>query len=215
MTATNCIIDLSHHNTRVDFASARADGIAAVIFKATQGTSFVDPTFSARRVLAKSAGLLVGAYHFGTGSLSGSEQADFFLKTVNPDENTLIALDFEKNPTGPDMTMAQAGDFISFIIASLGRPPVFYISPYWARILYDAAKPAPAVCPLWLSEYGPKAKVPSPWSDWTLWQYTDGADGPLPHVVAGIGRCDRSYFNGTLDELKAFWNWPTNAGQST
>ena len=61
----------------------------------------------------------------------------------------------------------------------------------------------------WLAQYGPTAVVPPNWATWTLWQYTDGAVGPEPHQVPGIGRCDRDRFNGTESELKSFWTRKT------
>ena len=54
-------------------------------------------------------------------------------------------------------------------------------------------------------QYGPKPLIPVIWPKWTLWQYTDGAAGPDPHEVDGVGRCDRDQFNGTEQELLAFW----------
>jgi lysozyme len=65
-------------------------------------------------------------------------------------------------------------------------------------------------CPLWLARYGEAPPdVPQPWRRWTLWQYTDGADGPEPRAVPGIGRCDRDRFNGTGEELRAAWPFGT------
>jgi lysozyme len=40
-----------------------------------------------------------------------------------------------------------------------------------------------------------------------MWQYTDGAVGPEPHVVAGIGYCDRDKFNGDLTQLHKLWGF--------
>lgn len=47
--------------------------------KVTQGTNYADPTYSTHRDKALAAGVLWGAYHFGTGA-DGVEQADFFLQ---------------------------------------------------------------------------------------------------------------------------------------
>ena len=47
--------------------------------------------------------------------------------------------------------------------------------------------------------------VPVNWPTWTMWQYTDGAVGPDPHQVAGIGHCDRDKFNGSEDQLRTLW----------
>jgi lysozyme len=66
--------------------------------------------------------------------------------------------------------------------------------------------PVLAHCPLWLARHGEAPPdAPLPWSQWTLWQYTDGALGPEPRTVPGIGPCDRNLFNGTREELLARW----------
>ena len=38
-----------------------------------------------------------------------------------------------------------------------------------------------------------------------MWPYTDGAGGPLPHTVAGVGMCGLDTFNGSAGELVQFW----------
>jgi Glycosyl hydrolases family 25 len=45
----NSVIDLSHHNGAVDLGKASAAGILAVIHKATQGRTVVDPTYAPNR----------------------------------------------------------------------------------------------------------------------------------------------------------------------
>ena len=90
----NGVVDLSHHNGLVDLKKASTDGIVAVIYKATQGQAYVDPTYQANRTKAADAGLLWGAYHFATGG-DGVLQADHFLETVQPDTGTLLVLDLE------------------------------------------------------------------------------------------------------------------------
>jgi lysozyme len=71
----NVVVDISHHNGVVDLQKAKANGLVGVIQKATQGESFVDPTFETNRTAAINAGLLFGAYHFGTGA-SGVPRPD-------------------------------------------------------------------------------------------------------------------------------------------
>src|ERR1043165_2582768 len=93
----NAVVDLSHHNGNVNLKKAKADGILGVIHKASQGQSNVDPDYEENRAKAEDAGLLWGAYHFGTGS-DRVMQADHFLNTVDPDGDTLLVLDLEANP---------------------------------------------------------------------------------------------------------------------
>ena len=48
----NVVVDLSHHNERVDFGKLKAAGIVGVIHKATQGLTFVDRGYALRRAQA-------------------------------------------------------------------------------------------------------------------------------------------------------------------
>lgn len=200
----NVIIDISHHNGNPDFAQAAAAGIVGVIHKATQGTGFTDDMYVTNRQKALDAGLLWGAYHFGTGG-GGAAQADFFLATVNPEPDTLIVLDYEPNTQGPTMSLNDARAFVSEVNAKVGRFPGLYSGSLIKQQLGNSQDPILAQCFFWLAQYGPNAVVPANWPTWTLWQYTDGNLGPQPHTVPGIGACDRDQFNGDLDGLKELW----------
>lgn len=207
MAPINQVIDTSHHNgTRVDFDRARADGnILGVIQKATQGRTFIDPTFRSNRRKINNAGLFFGAYHFGTGS-DGVAQAEFFLDVVQPDDRTLLVLDFEDNPTGPSMSLEEARAFVTHVNAVTGRFPGFYSGHTIKRLLGTNHDPVLSQCWLWLAQYGPTPVVPPAWNTWTMWQYTDGAHGPQPHSVPGVGAsCDREQFNGTQAQLERIW----------
>jgi lysozyme len=201
----NVIVDLSHHNAEPDFERAHdRGGLVGVIHKATQGLTFIDPTYASRRPEALDAGLLWGAYHFGTGD-DGVQQAERFLDAVQPDDDTLLVLDFEANPQGPSMTLEEARAFVVHVNEATGRFPGLYSGHYIKQLLGTTKDPVLASCWFWLSQWGPTAVVPVNWPRWTLWQYTDGAMGPEPHTVEGIGRCDRDKFNGSMAGLKRLW----------
>src|SRR5437899_3040072 len=57
-------IDVSGHQSTVDWAGVAEAGIAFAYAKATEGTSFVDPQFPINWERMKSANILRGAYHF-------------------------------------------------------------------------------------------------------------------------------------------------------
>jgi lysozyme len=200
----NAVVDISHHNGKVNLVKAKADGIIGVIQKATQGEQYVDPTFKRNRKAALDAGILFGAYHFGTGA-NGVSQAQHFLDTVQPDAKTVVVLDFEDNPAGTTMTLEEARAFVTHVRAQLGRWPGFYSGHTIKRLLGTSVDPVLKNCWFWLAQYGATAVVPPCWSTWTLWQYTDGGVGPPPHTVDGIGRCDRDYYNGTPAQLTSWW----------
>lgn len=200
----NGVVDISHHNGNVNLVNAAADGIAGALQKATQGQQGLDPTYARNRGRAASAGLLWGAYHFGTGS-DGIRQAENFLNTVRDPKGVLLVLDFEPNPTGPSMSLEEARAFVTHIRDKAGRFPGFYSGHYIKQLLGTGSDPILAQCWFWLAQYGPTPVVPPNWPSWTLWQYTDGAFGPPPHSVRGIGRCDRDMYNGDEAGLRGFW----------
>ena len=204
MPESNVVIDLSHHNQNLDFASIAAGGILGIIHKATQGTIYADPTYLPHKTSALGNGLLWGAYHFGTGS-DGIQQAEHFLDVVQPDAQTLLILDFEANGQGPSMTLEEARAFVTHVNDQTGSWPGLYSGHYIKDLLGTNSDPVLSNCWFWLAQYGPTAVVPPNWTDWTLWQYTDGAIGPKPHTVPGAGMCDRDKFNGDEDALRALW----------
>lgn len=197
----NAVIDLSHWNENINFKLAREDGILGVIHKATQGLKYVDPTYTEKRKAAEEEGLLWGSYHFGVGE-NGRDQANHFLETVGETKNTIVVLDIEKNQGGKNIEPKQAEDFVERILEATDHLPLIYGS---ANFLKDFATPILTKCPLWIARWGEKPVLPKGWNDWILWQYTDGNEGPEPHEVKGIGKCDRNRFNGTIEELKNFW----------
>lgn len=208
MAELNVVIDLSHHNQNLDFPRIRTQGtILGIIQKATQGIGYEDPTYQANNGNATDAGLLWGAYHFGTGS-DGVDQAEHFLNFVSPDDQTLLVLDFEANAQGPSMTLEEARAFVTHVHDVTGRWPGLYSGHYVKELLGTNTDPVLANCWFWLSQYGPTAVVPVNWPAWTMWQYTDGAVGPEPHSVPGAGLCDRDKFNGDEAALRALWGAP-------
>jgi lysozyme len=200
----NAVVDLSHWDGDIALDKARDAGIRGVINKATQGFRFVDPTFATNRTKTTAAGLLWGAYHFGVGG-DPIAQADFFLSTVEPDNNTLLVLDFEHNATGSSMSLDEAREFVTYLQQKVARWPVLYAGSYLKEQLSGAKESILSNCALWIAQYAPTPILPAGWDQWTLWQYTDGAHGEQPHAVDGIGRCDRNYFRGDDAALAAFW----------
>jgi lysozyme len=204
-TPVNVVVDISHHNGTLNLKRAKEEGgIVGLISKATQGVTFTDPTYKGNRAKALGVGLLWGAYHFGTGS-NGVHQAEHFLSVVQPDSKTLLVLDFESNPQGPDMTLEEARAFVTHVKEATGTFPGLYSGHYIKELLGTSKDPVLANCWFWLAQYGPTAVVPVNWPTWTMWQYTDGAMGPEPHTVPGIGRCDRDKFNGSETQLRDLW----------
>ena len=197
----NVVVDVSHWQSDITFSSIKANGIMGLIHKCTQGTGYADSMYSIRVKEAQETGLLFGAYHFGTGD-SGEEQAKYFLEKSQRTSETLLVLDWESH-SDSQMTLDIAKDFVQYIHSSTGTWPTLY-SGHWVRTYGN--DPILTNCPLWIASYEDEPDMPEGWSDWTLWQYTDGNSGSTPHSVEGIGNCDRDKFNGDEAALKSFWH---------
>jgi lysozyme len=121
----------------------------------------------------------------------------------------VLALDAEPNGIGGTVTVSQTAEAAARLHMATGRAPLVYISRYGPD---ERGTGFPngvlSRCPLWLPEYGPMPVCPPGWSKWTLWQHTDGLKGSAVVPVSGIGRCDRSWFAGTVAELTAWWKAP-------
>lgn len=227
----NAVIDLHHRNEVLSFPAARdQSGILGVIHKASEG-DWLDPRYDERRRMAADAGLLWGAYHFGTRQNPGATQARIFLDAARPDAQTLIVLDLELNERAPGNTMdlGAAEDFVREILASTGRLPLLYSHPAWAdgdalrgMSLGGAIAPGSllAACDLWLADYRWEPELPRAWASrgWKMWQFAgDSLTGGGPfrdqaRMVRGIDRCDRSVFAGGRDGLLRYWT--TDAGRT-
>ena len=223
----DAVIDISHGVAISDFGAIRRSGILALIHKATEGGDWIDPSYAVRQPQAEQAGLLWGAYHFGTRQYSGAQQAQSFLSVVRPKPSTLIALDLEPNDGNPrnTMTLAQAEAFVTVVQQQTGRLPLLYTHAQWANgqvygrrrlSLGQPIQPGSllARCDLWLADYREHPEIPWAWADrgWKLWQYaanqtdSDVAYGAHGRAVAGVAYCDRNYFNGDEAGLYRFWN---------
>jgi len=198
------IVDL-HHPGHPDFQAMRAGGICAVIHKATEGGDCQDPEYQARRIAAKAAGLLWGSFHYSSGA-PVAKQVSNYLTYADPQLDEVACIDFEASTSGPDMSLQQLEQFVLAVRARIGRAPLLYGGELLRRTLANAISSVLPACPLWYSRYAPAPKgIPSIWSTWTLWQYTDGAAGPEPHTIPGFGRGDRSQFDGTEGQLRDAW----------
>src|SRR5213593_4291228 len=98
--------------------------VVAIIHRATIGDR-VDRKYAERRDEAKKRGYKWGAYHFGKPGVP-IKQADFFLETVKPQADDLMALDLESTDGTKHMSFDEARAFIKRIKEKTGRYPLIY-----------------------------------------------------------------------------------------
>lgn len=209
MTTINFrVVDLYHGDDVTSFAAAANAGLWGVIHKATTGATGHDAAYPQRRQAALDAGLLWGAYHWGTAA-DVDAQVENFINRAAPDDRTLVALDFEET-AGNQMTLDQARQFLLTLGQRLGRPPVLYSGGLIKQELGSTADTFFGAHRLWLAQYTPPPVVQASWERYWLWQYTDGTGGASPNSIPGIpgdseGNLDCNSYDGTQEELATEW----------
>lgn len=184
--------DVSNWNPVLTKAKLKGKFFAFVL--ATQGTSFEDPDFKANVEVIQKAGLIAGAYHFGTYG-SGTKQADYFvdfIKRCGFDPNKLILeLDWEPNPNGRTMTSGQAKYFFRQLKK---RAPHAIVGKNDHRGLYghpDTCKKKVGQGHNWPALWGKSA----PNIGWKFWQ--SGSSGGLDaDEFHGDGQALHNWFYG-------------------
>lgn len=195
------VVDISHYQPEPDWQALKGAGIVGVILKATEGTSYVDPTFDWRWTAAEDAGLAVSSYHFlHHGSIQ--DQMEHYLNVVQPGEGERLVIDFEDQA-------CDVADLQQAIELLWESDEGYELTVYGgSSFLKDCVKGCNDVLrqtSLWIAHYTSAAQPSWPtetWPTWSLWQYTDSAR------VAGIdGPVDGNRFNGSKENA-ALWIGP-------
>ena len=203
--------DLSHHNPNPELKKAKANGLQWLIHKATEGSTYTDPTYAARRQQAKKAGLLFGAYHFARPDTDGKDaklEALHCFKVAKPVAGDLVpTLDYEvaENYKGDDEKwckefMAELGRLLK--LKGLGVHRGIHYGPDDFGKDYQHLR--------WVPRYNSQNTPPTVPYDW--FQFSNGRSG-VPNYYNGLGNVDlNSYAPGfdrnevkrvTLQPLKA------------
>jgi lysozyme len=202
------VVDLYHNDNVTSFADAASFGLWGVIHKASTGATGKDSEYANRRQPALDAGLLWGAYHWGTNADVG-QQVDNFLSVAQPDAQTLVALDYEQTE-GNQMTLDQARQLLTLIEEKLGRKAVLYSGSLIKEGLGDTKDAFFGGHRLWLAQYSVNPAVQTSWQTYWLWQYAEAASGIKPNQVDGIpgdsnGNLDCDSYSGTRDQISVEW----------
>jgi lysozyme len=201
-------IDVSHYQGNINWSSVQtADGFAYA--KATEGVAYTDTSFAKNWSAMKAAGIPRGAYHFFRASQDPVKQADYFVNALQssggftPGTDLAPMVDVEVLDGQPAATLVtKLGQFITEAQTKLGGNVklVIYTGPsFWISTLHN---PNFSTNPLWIAHYTSAAHpiVPSHWSAYTIWQYTDVIK--TPGITSGGVDGDR--FNGPLSAVKSF-----------
>jgi lysozyme len=188
--------------------------VVAIIHRATIGDR-VDRKYAERRDEAKKRGYKWGAYHFGKPG-APIKQADFFLETVKPEAEDLIALDLESPDATKHMSFNEARLFIKRIKEKTGRYPLVYGDKEVTETISEqfAADEIFSRTLLWYARFR-RTVTDFPegvWPTYTLWQFSSEMNcGPANrsaclYTVPGTQfDMDVDVYNGTIKELRSKW----------
>jgi Tol biopolymer transport system component len=195
-------IDVSHWQVSIDFDEVAASGMRFVFAKASEGKTYVDPTYPTYRTDAATAGLAFGAYHYArpdTSKDDAVDEADHFVDTALPASGDLRPVIDLEDAGGLSTTKLTdwLWDFLDEVETRTGVHALIYTSPsFWATHLGDTDEFADGGYDLlWIAHwFTPTPTVPGgDWggNGWTFWQNDDC------YSVDGISGCvDHDFYNG-------------------
>lgn len=207
--------DRSHLNDPVALQSLVDKGIKFIFFKATQGLTYIDPTFNSAWQQAKATqGLIRGAYHFFNPQVDGIEQAKHFLSLginfkgvgclppwvdvedlVGSNEAETTALN-QWVANNWKLAVERLNDFLGYVQSTTGKVcGIYTYNGYMKEYFHGTQFPNN---PFWLSSLQANCpprydtdELPIFWQNTYRWQNTD---------------MDGDFFTGTQEELNSLAN---------
>lgn len=182
-----------------------------IIIKATQGKSYLNPTFATQYNQAKAAGKLLGIYHYIDGSGADAE-ANYFVnavKSVNGIGEAILAVDQQSGQNSAWGNATYVKQLMDKIYSLTGVKPFIYVQ-HSAAATYNNIQAAGY--PLWGAQYANYNQTnyqSSPWRDGKVW----GSWGNDPTIrqysssgrITGYGsNLDLDLFYGTKEDWKNF-----------
>jgi len=175
-------VDVSDHQGRIDWRAVGRSDVSFVFIKATEGSTYVDSDFASDLAEARSAGLLVGAYHFFTLCSPGATQAANFLKIAPPGSTVLPpAVDLELSgncsarPSRSEVE-TQLSTFVRLVESATRQPVISYVSASFEQ-RYPLGAASSGL-------FWKRSVLRRPSGQWAIWQVdgfaqVDGITGPV------------------------------------
>lgn len=173
----------------------------AVIIKATQGTGYINPICDSLYQAAKSAGKLLGIYHYASGG-NATTEADFFLDNIQGYiGEAMLVLDWESGENAQWGNPNWCKEFCDRVHARTGINPVVYVQNSAVDQVANLTDNG-----LWIAQYAdnnPMGWVESPWNTITvnhiMHQYTSTG-----RIYGWSGNLDLSLFYGDANAWLAY-----------
>lgn len=169
--------------------------------------------YQTRRLIARSQGLLWGAYHLARPG-NPIDQANHFLEYAEPRADELMVLDIEGIDAEKYMSLEDAAIFAGHIKARTGRYPMLYTNHATAKHIaaHRADHRLLSRLPLWYARYKPGIRNVFPmgnWDGYALWQFSSGSNcgkRRCPYRVPGtLNDIDVNVAPSDAKTLKTVW----------
>lgn len=156
-------IDVASYQTGIDFSQVPCD---FAIIKATEGTNYVNPACNAQYSSAKSAGKLLGLYHYVKGNGTVAE-ANFFIDNIKNYVGTaILCIDWESGGNSAWGDMGYLKQLCQQVIARTGVRPLIYVQASAYAPVSGVAKELNLG--LWIAQYASMAATgyqDHPWNE--------------------------------------------------
>jgi len=201
-------MDVSGYQGSVNWATAWANGARFAYVKATESTTYTNPSFAQQYNGSYNVGMIRGSYHFATpNTAGGAAQADYFVAHGggwSKDGKTLPPmLDIEYGTSSTCWGLSQASmrtwisAFINEVHAKTTRWATIYTTTDWWTTCTGNSSAYAANDPLFIARYSSSVgTLPAGWPFYTFWQHADS--GTFPG--------DQDYFNGAITGLQNLAN---------
>ena len=189
-------LDISHHQGTVDWQKVFSTNAKFIYLKATDGVTYLDPSYLKHIQTLSQGPLFVGAYHFFEPKDKGQDQATHFLKYFTAKGMLPPVLDVEViGSTKPQTLRHEVMQWLSQVEASTKCKPIIYTNRiFWEKYLGNHFKDYP----LWLADYANTISLPTGVNQWAFWQHTQ--TGRLDGISVDV---DLNFFSGDEDELRS------------
>jgi GH25 family lysozyme M1 (1,4-beta-N-acetylmuramidase) len=205
-------VDVSiYQGGSIDWNAVHASGREFAITRINDGVGSIDPTFHRNWDGIRAAGMIRGAYQFYRPNHDANAQADIVCSALGRlgDGDLPAMLDLEASGgASRGAIVASITTWLHRVEGCTGKRPIIYTAGWF----WDPSVGSNDFGDygLVVAAYGPTCpSLPTGWSTWRMFQYSDGEERYTPGVgsVPGIGQSvDRDRFNGSLADLRAFAN---------
>ena len=192
-------IDISHYQDEINWdklrnAQLQGTPVNFIFVKATEGTNVLDENFNQNFHHARRNEIIRGAYHFFSTKSPARQQAKYFCKMVQlEDEDLPPVLDVENiGDYSKEKLQSEVKTWMQIVEKHYGVTPILYTS-YKFKTSY-LTSPDLDRYPCWIAHYYIDSLAYK--GEWKFWQHTDAGK------VDGIkGYVDVNLFNGTYEDL--------------